>query len=314
MGGTLRKPGGDFKAEMTMRDQNATKPQLLVFGPGFSARPVIERALKEGWRVSATWRRPEAKAELEALGVEPIEFVDAALAAADLGTVSHILVSVAPGADGDPAFALLQHALDRMPSLKWIGYLSSTNVYGDHAGAWVDETSETKPSLARGIRRLEAEQAWTALGEDIDAAVHIFRLAGIYGPGRNAIRSVLDGKARRIIKEGQVFGRIHRDDIAEAVRRAMLSSLPSHIFNLADDLPAPPQDVVEEAARLLGTAPPPAVALEEADMSPMARSFYAESKRVSNQKAKELLGWQPAYPDYHTALPKLLESERARAT
>lgn len=226
-------------------------------------------------------------------------------------TVTHLLISIAPKAEGDPVLSVFEAQLRAGSAIKWVGYLSSTNVYGDHDGAWVDETSETKPSLERGKRRLDAEQAWLELGRHIGAAVHIFRLAGIYGPGKNAVRSVLDGKARRVIKPGQVFGRIHRDDIADALWQAAHSNLTSDVFNLSDDLPAPPQDVIEEACRLLGVTPPPEVSIEEADLSPMGRSFYAENKQVKNQKAKDLLGWKPTWPDYRTALARLLEDEKA---
>ncbi len=289
-----------------MEHKMPEQPHLLVFGPGYSAEPFMQRALESGWKVSATWRRPEAKAELRAHGITPVEFDTGANLPGD---TTHCLVSIAPRPEGDPVLNAFGLQLRSQRALRWVGYLSSTNVYGDHEGAWVDETSLTQPSLDRGKRRLLAEDAWTELGFAVGAAVHIFRLAGIYGPGKNAIRSVLDGKARRVIKPGQVFGRIHRDDIADALWRAAQSGLPSNVFNLADDLPSPPQDVIEAASRLLGVDPPPAVSLDDADLSPMGRSFYAENKRVSNQKAKDLLGWDPAWPDYHQALAKLLKEE-----
>lgn len=289
-----------------MEHKMPEQPHLLVFGPGYSAEPFMHRALKNGWKVSATWRRPEVKAALQTRGVMPVEF-DSSPSLPD--GITHCLISIAPRPEGDPVLNTYAEQLRNQQILQWVGYLSSTNVYGDHKGAWVDETSPTQPSLDRGKRRLRAEDAWTDLGAATGTAVHVFRLAGIYGPGKNAIRSVLDGKARRVIKPGQVFGRIHRDDIADALWRAALSGLPSNVFNLADDLPSPPQDVIEEAAKLLGVNPPPEVALDDADLSPMGRSFYAENKRVSNQKAKDLLGWAPAWPDYHYALAKLLKEE-----
>ncbi len=289
-----------------MTDQRQERPHLLVFGPGYSATPFMERALADGWTVSATWRRPEAKETLVKQGIEPVPFDTQHPLRED---ITHVLTSIAPQPDGDPVLRQFSDKLRDLKHLRWAGYLSSTNVYGDHDGAWVDETSDTKPSLDRGKRRLLAEEAWTDLGADISAAVHVFRLAGIYGPGKNAIRSVLDGRARRVIKPGQVFGRIHRDDIADALWRGANSDVPSHVFNLSDDLPSPPQDVIAEAARLLGVEPPPEISLEQAAMSPMGRSFYEENKRVSNKKAKELLGWKPLWPDYHYALPKLIEQE-----
>lgn len=299
------------QASSKSSDLPARSPHLLVFGPGFSARPFIKTALDAGWRVSATWRRPESVQTIEKLGATAIEFNLKAVSQADLADVSHILVSVAPKSGTDPVLDTFGPWISSLENLRWVGYLSSTNVYGNHDGAWVDETSETLPSLDRGKRRLAAEQAWTALGAQNGFAVHIFRLAGIYGPGRNAIRSVLDGKAKRVIKAGQVFGRIHRDDIASALWLAASSGLESTIFNLSDDLPSPPQDVIEEAAQLLGMPPPPEVSFEDAGLSPMGRSFYEENKRVRNQKAKDTLGWQLAYPDYHQALPKLLKEETA---
>ena len=292
-----------------MSDGQNSKPHLLVFGLGYSAEPFVEKVLAEGWQVSATWRRPEVRDNLLSQGIRPVEFVESGQLPSD---VTHILVSIAPKADGEPVLGVFEVQLRQLNRLAWVGYLSSTNVYGDHDGAWVDETSETNPSLDRGKRRLAAEQAWFKFGVDKGASVHVFRLAGIYGPGKNAVRSVLDGRARRVIKPGQVFGRIHRHDIAQALWLAANSDLPNEVFNLSDDLPAPPQEVIEEACRLLGVDPPPEVLLEGADLSPMGRSFYAENKRVRNLKAKEMLGWRLAWPDYKMALPKLLDEEKAR--
>lgn len=307
---TLRKRRGNFKAENVVNTKNEIRPHLLVFGPGYSAQPFIRKAIDAGWVVSATWRKRERANEIAVQGIKPVEFAqDAFDKHPDLSSVTHVLVSIAPNDDGDPTLLAYGDSLRKLAALRWVGYLSSTNVYGNHDGAWVDETSATKPSLQRGQRRLIAEQDWTKLGEKAGCAIHIFRLAGIYGPGKNAIRSVLDGKAKRIIKPGQVFGRIHRDDIAAALWLAANSSVESNIFNLADDLPAPPQDVIMEAARLLGRAPPEEVPYEKADMSPMGRSFYEENKRVSNQKAKDLLGLRLIYSDYKESLPKLMEQE-----
>ncbi len=268
----------------------------------------MQKVLAEKWTVSATWRRQEVQEQLRSKSILPVAFDEPETLAEN---ITHVLVSIAPRPEGDPVLAKFRSALKNLPNLRWIGYLSSTNVYGDHDGGWVDETSETKPSLERGKRRLLAEQAWTALGEEIGAAVHVFRLAGIYGPGKNAIQSVMGGKARRVIKPGQVFGRIHREDIASALWLAAQSTLGSEVFNLADDLPSPPQDVIAYAAELLGVSAPPEVPIEEANLSPMGRSFYEENKRVSNKKAKELLGWNLKWPDYKVALPKLLQQEQA---
>lgn len=223
---------------------------------------------------------------------------------------SHWLVSIAPGEAGDPALDILKKHAGQLLNAIWIGYLSSTNVYGNHDGGWVDEETETRPSLDRGKRRLTAEDGWHRLATDIGAALHIFRLAGIYGPGRNAVRSLLDGKAKRIIKPGQIFSRIHVADIAATVWAAMNSDLESRIFNLADDDPCAPQDVIAFAADLMGITPPPEIPFEDAEMSPMARSFYMESKRVRNDRIKSDLGIELTYPSFRKALPELVESEK----
>lgn len=284
---------------------------LLVFGPGYSAKALIELAINNNWAVSATWRREETIPKIEAMGVNPVAFSAEAIAGkGGVENVTHVLVSIPPQGDGDPVLNAFSNWLTSCPNLQWIGYLSSTNVYGDHGGEWVDETSETKPSLDRGKRRLKAESDWMALGKKIGTAVHVFRLGGIYGQDRNALTNIRNGSARRVIKPGQVFGRIHRDDIALAAWLAANSNVPGNIFNLTDNLPSPPQDVIVEAARLLGVDPPEEVAFEDANLSPMGRSFYEENKRVSNQKAKDLLGWQPTYADYRQALAKILEIEK----
>lgn len=287
----------------------AYEPHLFIFGPGYSAKAVAQKAKAKGFRLSGTYR-DQGKAEaLQKAGITPVPFTPEAVADA-IGSASHWLTSIAPPEGGDPVLALLKDMPDRLLQPKWIGYLSSTNVYGDHGGGWVDETTEPTPNLARGTRRLEAERAWTALGERLDAAVHIFRLAGIYGPGRNAVRTVLDGRARRVVKPGQLFSRIHVADIAAAVVAATQSGLPSCIFNMADDQPAPPQDVILYACELLGVTPPPEIPFEEADLSPMARSFYAESKRVRNNRVKQELGLTLAFPTYREGLKALLEHEK----
>ena len=306
MGVKMRVSGGNFKAVLTQMQENT--PHLLIFGPGYSAKAIAARAQAAGWRVSGTYRSDDKRGALVSAGIEPVSFnSDALLAAA--ATASHWLVSIAPREEGDPVLAHLKSRLNQLKTVRWIGYLSSTNVYGDHGGGWVDEDTPPSPSLARGQRRLVAENAWIEAAASLCATLHIFRLAGIYGPGRNAIRSLLDGRARRIIKPGQLFSRIHVADIAEAVWRAMAGDMGSMIFNLADDEPAPPQDVIAEAARLLGVEPPPEVALEDADMSAMARSFYAESKRVKNDRLKDVLGVGLKYPSYRDALPELVKSE-----
>jgi len=287
------------------------QPHLLVFGPGYSASALMNIAIDNNWHVAATWRREDAAQTIVAQGAQPLAFSAEGLMRSGIQeNVTHVLVSIAPQADGDPVLGSYRDWLADCPNLRWIGYLSSTNVYGDHHGNWVDETTATHPSLERGKRRLVAEKNWLQLGVDTHTPVHIFRLAGIYGQDRNALTNIRKGKARRVIKPGQVFGRIHRDDIGSALWLAANSGLENNIFNLADDLPSPPQDVICEAARLLGVCPPPEVEYKDAALSPMGRSFYQENKRVKNQKAKDMLSWKLDYPDYLRALPKILEIEK----
>ncbi|SDD31756.1 SDR family oxidoreductase [Kordiimonas lacus] len=287
----------------------SNNPHLLIFGPGFSARAIAKRAQEAGWDVSGTYRNPDKAAEIEALDITPVAF-DANALADVLQAATHWLVSTAPDVDGDPVLNLLKSRADNQMPPKWIGYLSSTNVYGDHGGAWVDEDTPPTPSLDRGKRRVEAENSWRKRTGTLEATLHIFRLAGIYGPGRNAVRSLLDGKARRIVKPGQKFSRIHVADIAQTVWTAMNSTCPSGVFNLADDAPRPPQDIIMEAATAMGITPPPEIPLGQAEMSLMARSFYAESKLVRNERIKRDLGIKLIYPSFSDALPDLVKSEK----
>jgi len=290
-----------------------TDRHLFIFGPGYTAGYIGRRAVREGWRVSASYRDSAKVPALESAGFSPVAFEMDELANA-LPTVTHILTSVAPGTEGDPVLSLLGSHAEQLEALEWLGYLSSTNVYGDHGGNWVEESTPTSPNLERGIRRVAAEDAWQAFADGKGAPLHIFRLAGIYGPGRNAVRTLLDGRAKRIFKEGQLFSRIHVADIEEAVWRAMTSGIASCVFNLADDAPAPPQDIIEKAAVRLGLPVPPLVPLEEADLSPMARSFYEESKRVRNTRVKEELGLTFQYPDFDSALEDLVAFETGETT
>lgn len=277
---------------------------LLVFGPGYTARPIMERAKRAGWHVSASYRSPEGRSALETAGYCAVPFEAAALA--ENQTATHILTSIAPPASGDPVLATWGPWLRKQDGLQSLHYLSSTNVYGDHGGDWVDEKTPPTPSLERGIRRVAAEKNWQQLAEKLSCGCFIYRLAGIYGPGRNALNSLKIGKARRVIKNGQVFGRIHLADIEAAIWAAATGSHRGGIFNLADDLPCPPQEVVEAAAKMLGMEPPAEELIENADMSSMARSFYAENKRVKNEKTKHELGLELSYPTYKEGLKALL--------
>jgi nucleoside-diphosphate-sugar epimerase len=288
-----------------------TKNTILSFGHGYSAQALGRILPVEGWRVIGTTRSAKKAAKFETEGTEPLIWPGADLTQA-LATASHLLISAGPGAEGDP---VLLHTRDSIakaaPHVKWVGYLSTTGVYGDHDGGWVDETTALTPSTQRGQLRVEAEAAWQALAAETDLPLHIFRLAGIYGPGRGPFAKVRDGTARRIIKAGQVFSRIHVEDIAQVLAASIERPNPGAIYNLCDDDPAPPQDVIEHAAMLLGLPVPPAVEYETAEMTPMARSFYAESKRVSNERIKAELGVRLIYPDYRAGLAALLKIEEA---
>ncbi|MEM8690353.1 MAG: SDR family oxidoreductase [Pseudomonadota bacterium] len=275
---------------------------LLSLGHGYSAQ-ALARRLNGDWRIIGTTRSPAKLAGLEAMGAEPLLFPSADIAKA-IGEATHILVSVGPDADGDPVLRAYRDAIFACANdLEWVAYLSTTGVYGDHNGAWIDEDTALTPGTQRGIWRKGAEAAWAGIP---DLPLHIFRLAGIYGPGRGPFSKVRKGTARRIIKPGQVFSRIHVDDIAQALAASIEQPNPGRAYNLCDDEPAPPEDVIAYAAELLGKPVPPAVPFDAADMSPMARSFYAESKRVMNQRIKSELGVQLRYPDYRSGLTALL--------
>lgn len=279
---------------------------LLSFGHGFSARALATRLVPQGWRIIGTTRRAEKCEDIAATGVEPLVWPGTDVTRV-LAEVDHLLLSAAPGPDGDPVLAAMQDQIvAAAPNLRWVGYLSTTGVYGDHNGEWVDEDTALTPATKRGQARVEAETAWQAIP---DLPLHIFRLAGIYGPGRGPFAKVRAGTARRIIKEGQVFSRIHVEDIAQALELSIAKPDPGAVYNLCDDDPAPPQDVIGHAAHLLGLPLPPALDFETAEMTPMARSFYAESKKVRNDRIKSDLGWVPAYPDYRTGLAAMLAQD-----
>ncbi|MDX1581272.1 MAG: SDR family oxidoreductase, partial [Alphaproteobacteria bacterium] len=276
--------------------------RLFVFGLGYTALELARQLDQSVWEIAGTCRSEEKKAELEREGFTAHVFDGSApLDPTVLEGTTHILDSIPPK-EGDPALAYHASDIAALSSVEWVGYLSTTGVYGDTGGDWVDETSPVQPSTDRGTRRAEAEDGWMALWHTHGTPVHIFRLPGIYGPGRNQLETVKDGKARRIVKEGQVFSRIHVEDLATALRASMGQPSPGEIFNICDDEPAPPQDVIAYAAKLLGVEPPPEVPFEDAEMSEMARSFYSESKRVQNRKMKEMLGVELAYPTYREGL------------
>ncbi len=284
----------------------AMEKTLISFGHGYSARALAARLVPQGWRIIGTTRSADKMAEIAATGVEPVLWPGTDITDL-LEAAQYLLVSAGPGAEGDPVLNVLRNEITVMaPKLRWAGYLSTTGVYGDHQGAWVDEDTPLTPATKRGQLRVEAEAAWQAIP---DLPLHIFRLAGIYGPGRGPFAKVRKGTARRIIKAGQVFSRIHVEDIAQALELSMAQPDAGAVYNLCDDDPAPPQDVIGHAAELLGVPLPEAVAFETADMTPMARSFYAESKKVRNNRIKDALGWRPKYPDYRSGLAAMLRDD-----
>jgi nucleoside-diphosphate-sugar epimerase len=281
---------------------------LFVFGLGYSAEAFVRRERGRFHRIVATVTSAEKEKVVAAQGLEARVFGPEARDAHivdDLRDARALLVSIPPGEDGDPALTAFGEAIAAAPCLAWIGYLSTVGVYGDHGGAWIDESTPPKPASARSRRRLAAEEAWLALGRRTGKPVHVFRLAGIYGPGRNALAQLAAGTAKRIVKPGQVFNRVHVDDIAAALAASLDRPRAEAIYNVADDEPAPPQEVVAYAARLAGVEPPPEVAFDAAALSPMARSFYGETKRVSNRLTKDELGLALRYPTYREGLAAL---------
>lgn len=279
---------------------------LLSFGHGYSARALSRILLPQDWWIIGTTRDEDKAVRLMNEGVEPRIWPGADMIPA-LNAATHILISAGPDDAGDPILAQLETEIAaRADQFEWVGYLSTTGVYGDHNGDWVDEETPLTPATKRGIARVEAEAAWQAIP---DLPLHIFRLAGIYGPGRGPFAKVRNGTARRIIKQGQVFSRTHVADIARILAASIKKPNIGSIYNVCDNDPAPPEDVIAYAAELLGMPIPEAIDYETADMTPMARSFYAESKKVRNDKIKTELGVELLYPDYKTGLKALLARE-----
>lgn len=280
-------------------------PTLLSLGHGYSAQALADLLLPQGWTVIGTTRDPDRADELRGTGVIPALWPDDVPDA--LVRATHLLSSVAPKDGTDPVLDTFGPQIaTAAPRLQWAGYLSTTGVYGDRGGDWVDETSDLRPTTERGRARVAAETRWQAIAH---LPLHIFRLAGIYGPGRGPFAKVRAGTARRIVKPGQVFSRIHVADIALTLAASIDRPAPGMIYNLCDDDPAPPQDVIAHAAHLLGLPLPPAVDFATADLSPMARSFYAENKKVRNTRIKEHLGIALIHPDYRSGLAALLRQE-----
>ena len=279
---------------------------LLSFGHGYSATALGRLLLPRDWRVIGTTRSEDKAVAFMNAGVEPRIWPGADMIPA-LDAATHLLISAAPGEHGDPVLAELHDEIaKRADQFAWVGYLSTTGVYGDHQGDWVDESAPLTPATKRGIARVQAEAAWSEIP---NLPLHIFRLAGIYGPGRGPFAKVRAGTARRIIKPGQVFSRTHVADIARILDASIKHPNPGAAYNVCDNDPAPPEDVIAYAAELLGMQIPPAENFETAQMTPMARSFYAESKKVRNDRIKDELGVELLYPDYRSGLKALFAAE-----
>lgn len=279
---------------------------LLSFGHGYSARALSRILLPQDWRIIGTTRDEDKAVRMMNEGIEPRIWPGADMEPA-LNAATHILISAGPDDAGDPVLAQLESEIAvRAAQFEWVGYLSTTGVYGDHNGGWVEETTPLTPATKRGLARVKAEAAWQAIP---DLPLHIFRLAGIYGPGRGPFSKVRNGTARRIIKQGQVFSRTHVADIARVLAASIKRPNIGSIYNVCDNEPAPPEDVIAYAAELLDLPTPAAIDYETAEMTPMARSFYAESKKVRNDKIKTELGVDLLYPDYKSGLKALLAQE-----
>lgn len=289
--------------------------KLFCFGYGYSCE-YLGHALSQlpgDWRLAGTTRDEGRCRNLRTRDVRaylfdrtnPLPDIDYILK-----DVTHLLISIPPDDDGDPAFLTHGNDIAALKHLEWVGYLSTTGVYGDREGRWVDENSDINPTSRRGNRRKKAEDQWLSLYHTHDLPVHIFRLAGIYGPGRSALDSVRAGIGRRIHKKGHAFGRIHVEDIVGGLLKSFQQPTPGEIYNLTDDTPAPSHEVITYACRLLGVDPPPMVEFEDANLAPMTRSFYSENRRVHNDKIKRDLDMEFKYPDYKAGLRGCLEIEK----
>ena len=284
--------------------------RLFVFGLGYSALRLARALIADGWSVAGTCRAPAAREALRDEGIDAHLFDRAQeLDRPALDGATHVLSSVPPDEAGDPVLDAHGDDIARIPGLKWAGYLSTTGVYGDRGGARVDETDAPRPTSERGRRRVAAESAWLGLHRAHGVPVHVFRLAGIYGPGRSALDQVRAGTARRIVKPGHAFSRIHVDDIVGVLLASMARPDPGAVYNVCDDEPAPSSDVIAHACRLLAVAPPPETAFDAAALSEMSRSFFAENRRVANDRIRRDLGVRLRYPTYREGLAAILAEE-----
>lgn len=286
--------------------------KLFCFGYGYTCDYVGHELLQRAdWSVAGTTRDVEKREVLKQRGIEAHLFdwetplPDPMLVLED---VTHLLISTPPNDDGDPTFLLHSEEILQLKNLKWIGYLSTTSVYGDRDGEWVDENSELRPSSQRGSRRKKAEDQWLSISSE-QLPVHVFRLAGIYGPGRSALDSIRAGMARRIEKPGHAFSRIHVEDIVNVLLTSMAKPQAGTAYNVCDDQAAPSHEIIAYACELIGRPPPPLIPFDQADLSPMARSFYSDNKRLRNDKIKTELGVNLKYPTYKEGLKACQEAE-----
>jgi nucleoside-diphosphate-sugar epimerase len=291
--------------------QGGGMSRLFAFGLGYSAQALAARLCARGWQIAGTARDEANIGRLRVRGYEVARFAGEPSnhdVARLLRGTTHLLHSIPPGPKGDAVLAHYSKELAGLSSVEWIGYLSTVGVYGDQKGRWVDESTTPRPNSERTEARVEAEQAWLRFGDETGIPVQVFRLAGIYGPGRCVFDKLSAGTARRIKKDGQVFSRIHVEDIASVLEASMAHPNAGAVYNVADDEPAAPDAVVTYAARLIGVSPPPEIAFEDADLTPMARSFYEGSRRIANTRIKSELGVTLRYPTYREGLASLLRT------
>ena len=289
--------------------ENTKKNSLFCFGLGFAAQVFVKRMQAQDWIVSGTCRAIDKKDSLKELSIFPFDGTHVTEEIRNaLSNATHLLISIPPQSSGDVVLQKLSSQIAEYKNIEWIGYISSTGVYGDTQGEWVDETSPLQPETELNVRRVEAENGWLSLVKENGCPVMIFRCAAIYGPGRNLLVSVKQGRARRIEKPGLVFSRTHVEDLAQTLEASIRNTKPGEIYNVSDDEPSPPSEAVEYACELLSIAPPPLIPFESAELSEIARGFYQTCKRVGNNKIKEELGVKLKYPNYRSGLDAILKT------
>jgi nucleoside-diphosphate-sugar epimerase len=283
---------------------NLKKNSLFCFGLGFAAQALVKRMRPNEWNISGTCRTKDRESSLKELSMFSFDGTDATKEIHNaLTKATHLLISIPPQPLGDVVLKNFSAKIAECKNLQWIGYISSTGVYGDTQGEWVDESSPLQPETELNIRRVEAEKSWLKM-----TPVMLFRCAAIYGPGRNQLVSVKEERARRIEKSGLVFSRIHVEDLARILEASMKNPQPGEIYNVSDDKPSPPSETVEYACKLLKVKPPPLIPFESAELSKMTRGFYLTCKRVGNKKIKEELGVKLQYPDYRSGLDAIFKT------